>query len=116
MKSFHKLATTVIMLMLFTSTEVVALTHPKVPYTASNAIGSRDNQVGADRKNIVDGVTVNVDAQDSHGHKFPRNSAGDPHPTPSLCPHGVCQIISGTASATLTNTPTPSPSPSPYNY
>ena len=78
MKSLHKLATIVIMLMLFTSTEVIALTHPKVPYTASNAIGSRDNKVGAERKNIVvDEFTVNFDAQDSHGHKFPRNSAGD---------------------------------------
>ena len=83
MKSLHKLATTMIMLMLFTSTEVVALTRPRVPYTASNAIGSRDNQVGADRKSIVvDGFTANFDAQDSHGHKFPRNSAGDPTTNP----------------------------------
>ena len=83
MKSLHKLAATVIMLLLFTSTEVVALTHPSVPYTASNAIGSRDNQVGADRKNIVvDGFTANFDAQDSHGHKFPRTSADDPTTSP----------------------------------
>ena len=86
MKSLHKLATTLIMLMLFTSTEVVALTHPRVPYTPSNAIGPRDNQVGADRQNIVvDGFTANFDAHDSHGHKFPRNPAGDPMTSLFVC-------------------------------
>lgn len=88
MQSFHKLATTVIVLILFACTNVVTSTHPEVPYTASNTIGS-SNQVVADGKNIipafvnggndpvVHGFTANFGTQDSHGHQFSRRSTQD---------------------------------------
>ena len=83
MQSFHKLATTtVIVLILFACTNVVTSTHPKVPYTASNTIGSSD-QVGADGKNIIlapvnggnDPVVHGLfGTQDNHGHQLLRRS------------------------------------------
>ena len=84
MQPFHKLATTVIVLMLFACINVVASTHPEVPYTASNTIGS-SNQVGADSKNIipavnggndpvVHGFTANPSTQDGYGHQLSRNN------------------------------------------